>query len=347
MSNLFSITLGEIAKLLNAELQGDAAKVIRAIKPLESATEDDLTFFAPTSRKKAASLKKLSQETKAAAVIVSAFDDSIPTAQIKVEKPLQAVVGLAASLYKRPRPTEIHPTACVDPTATVGAGTVIGPYAVVGANVSVGDNVTIHPHVVIYAGASIGDKTEIHASAIIREYVQIGKDCLIQPGVVVGGDGFGYASDKAHGHQRIPHMGVVVLEDEVDLGANATVDRATFGETRVGKGTKIDNLVMLGHNVKIGQRGLLCSQVGISGSTTVGDNVILAGKVGVADHVTIANGVRAAALTGIDRDVEEPGIDISGMPWIEFSKWRRIQASLKKLPEIITAQRKIQKKLGL
>lgn len=327
------LTVSEIAAQLNGELRGEGSGKITGISSLDSATELDLSFFSPTSKRKTAELLELAKLSKAGAILVTEFESAIDRPQIVVQNPLGALIQLAPHFVRKESSPGIHQTAVVDPSATVAASAEVGPFVVIGPRVVIEEEVVIHPHVVIYRDVKVGKKSVLHSGAVIRENTILGEDCLIQNGVVVGGDGFGYVPDKAIGHRRIPHLGNVVLEDRVDIGANSTIDRGTFGQTRVGRGTKVDNLVMIAHNVKIGEASLLCGQVGISGSSTIGNQVVLAGQVGVADHATIGNRVRAAAKTGISGEVPE-GIDIAGYPHQEASKWRRTQVALRYLPEL-------------
>jgi UDP-3-O-[3-hydroxymyristoyl] glucosamine N-acyltransferase len=327
------ITTGEISKRLSAEIRGNSDLLIFGIKPLSSATASDLSFFSPTAKRKTVELTKQAKESAAGALLVSEFDDGFKCTQIKVPHPLGALVELAPFFKVSDQEGGVHPTAVVHETATISPTASIGAFVVIGARSKIGDRTIIYPHSCIYHDVAIGSDGVIHAGSIIREGTQIGQNCLLQPGAVVGGDGFGYLPDKKIGHRRIPHLGQVILENDVDLGANTTIDRGTFGETRIGNGTKIDNLVMVGHNVKIGERSLLCAQVGISGSCEIGDEVVLAGQAGIADHVKIGNRVRVGAKSGVSSDVEKG--DVAGYPHQEASKWRRNQIAIKYLPELL------------
>ena len=327
------ITTGEIAKRLSAELRGDSELLISSIKPLSSATANDLSFFSPTAKRKTVELTQQARLSAAGALLVAEFDEGFKCTQIKVPHPLGALVELAPYFKISDQESGIHPTAVIHETASVSPNASIGAFVVIGARSKIGERTIIYPHTCIYQDVVIGTDGVVHAGSIIREGTQIGDNCLLQPGAVIGGDGFGYLPDKQVGHRRIPHLGQVILENDVDLGANTTIDRGTFGETRIGTGTKIDNLVMVGHNVKIGNRSLLCAQVGISGSCEIGDEVVLAGQAGVADHVKIGNRVRVAAKSGVSSDVEKG--DVAGYPHQEASKWRRNQIAIKYLPELL------------
>lgn len=330
----YAITVADIAQTLQAEVIGDSSRLLTGIQPLEIAAETDLSFYAPTSRRDARRMRTAAEQTRAAALLVAQHDQTLSVTQIITAQPLQALVNVIPLLYKKKKqPDGVHPLAAVSASAKLGANVSIGAFSVIGENVVIGDNTVIYPHVVIYPEATIGSNCVLHSSAVIREQVSVGNNCLVQNGVVVGGDGFGYFPGATGELQRIPHIGTVVLEDGVDLGANSTIDRAMLGETRISEGTKIDNLVMVGHNVHIGQGAILCAQVGISGSTRIGDRVTLGGQVGVADHVEVGNQVRAAARTGIDRSVPE-NIVIGGFPYREINTWKREAVCVQKLPEL-------------
>ncbi len=337
-------TARAIAEKLSAKLIGDGDKTLSGIKPLESAGPNDLSFLQPTSRGKRAELYELAVQSKAGALLVAEEDPTIKVTQIVTPNPLAAVIGLSALFYQPPAPfSGRHPQAAIHESARLGENVSVGAFAVIGEGAKVGKNSVIHPHVVFYPGAQIGENCIIHAGAILREFVRLGNDCIVQNGVVVGGDGFGYHYVKDRGHQRIPHIGSVVIEDGVDLGANTTIDRAMLGETRIGANTKIDNLVMVGHNVQIGKETLLCAQVGVSGSTKIGSNVTLAGQVGVADHVTIGDRVRAAGQTGVAGDIPA-GTDVGGTPHTEALAWKKLSLYMNRLPELFKRIQRLEKK---
>ena len=329
------LTAAKIAELTGGTLHGDPAIVVTAIKPLADAGPDNLSFFSPTSKKQFAKLLSAASDSRAGVILVTAPVDEIKACQIVVKNPLEGIVLVSAILHPPFKPeVGVHRLAAVEPSAVIGAGSSVGPFAVVGAAAQIGANCVIHAHVVIYPGVSIGDGSTIHAGAVIREGVTLGRGCLIQPGVVLGGDGFGYVSQPGTGHRHIPHIGSVTLGDQVDVGANATIDRATLGKTSIGDGTKIDNMVMVAHNVRIGKHSFLCSQVGIAGSAVIGDWVILGGQVGVADHATIGSQVRVAAQSGVHGEVAGP-TDVAGTPARPAANWRREEAALTHLPKIV------------
>jgi UDP-3-O-[3-hydroxymyristoyl] glucosamine N-acyltransferase len=236
----------------------------------------------------------------------------------------------------------IHPTAVIHPKAKkkLGKNAHIGPYVVIEEDVVIGDNAVLLAHVVIYRGATIGNNFFAHAHAVVREFCRLGDNVLLQNGAVVGCDGFGFAKDEAARWHKIVQSGNVVVESDAEIQANACIDRASIGETRIGQGTKIDNLVHVGHSCTIGHDTLLCAQVGLAGTTDVGNNVILAGQVGVSGHVKIGDGAIAIAQSGIPHDVP-PGAMVSGAPAIDHRLWLKCCAAYAKLPEIAKAVRKL------
>jgi len=236
----------------------------------------------------------------------------------------------------------IHPTAVIHPKAKrkLGQNAHIGPYVVIDEDVVIGDNAVLLAHVVIYRGATIGNNFFAHAHAVVREFCRLGDNVLLQNGAVVGCDGFGFAKDEAAHWHKIVQSGNVAVESDAEIQANACIDRASIGETRIGPGTKIDNLVHVGHSCTIGHDTLLCAQVGLAGTTDVGNNVILAGQVGVSGHVKIGDGAIAIAQSGIPHDVP-PGAMVSGAPAIDHRLWLKCCAAYAKLPEIAKAVRKL------
>jgi UDP-3-O-[3-hydroxymyristoyl] glucosamine N-acyltransferase len=243
-------------------------------------------------------------------------------------------------LYQPPKYAPgIHPTAVVHSSAAVGANAHIGPYVVIAEDAVIGDNAVLLAHVVIYRGVKIGNSFLAHSHAIVREFCRIGNNVVLQNGVVVGGDGFGFAKDSSGHWHKIVQSGPTVIEDDVEIQANACIDRASVGETRIARGAKIDNLVQVGHGSRVGEDTLLCAQVGLAGSTDVGNKVILAGQVGVAGHCTIGDGAIATAQSGIPNDVPA-GAVVSGYPAIDNKLWLRCVAVFNRLPEIAKLLRK-------
>jgi UDP-3-O-[3-hydroxymyristoyl] glucosamine N-acyltransferase len=333
------VTLAEIAERLGCRLEGDGALVITRVATLDDAGPGDLTFLAnPKYASRVAT-------TRAAAIILADDATPAPCAMLRSPQPYRSFAQALVLLGRNERPAAgVHPTAVVAPDARVGADVSIGPFAVVGAGATLGDRVVLHPHVVIGPGAAIGDDSVLHPRVSIRERSLIGARVVIQDGAVIGSDGYGFVTDGDGVHHKIPQQSVVVIVDDVEIGANTTIDRPAVGETRIGQGTKIDNLVQIAHGVKVGRHSLLVAQVGIAGSSTVGDHVVLAGQVGVAGHVTIGDRVRATAQTGIPSSVE-PGAFISGYPAIDNRDWLKSSAVFRHLPELRRQLKSLQSRL--
>ena len=238
----------------------------------------------------------------------------------------------------------MHATAVVASSAVIGENASIGACAVIGENVRIGRNATIHPHVTIYDGVQIGDNFLAHSQAVIREFCEIGDRVILQNGAIIGSDGYGFAKRGDGTHYKIVQAGKVVLEDDVEIQAHTCIDRAAVGETRIKRGSKIDNLVQIGHAVVIGENAIICSQTGIAGSTTLGDNCILAGQVGIINHLHIGNNVLITAQTGVGHDIAD-GRKISGSPEFDNREWLRCTAVYRRLPEIDKTVRKLKAKL--
>jgi UDP-3-O-[3-hydroxymyristoyl] glucosamine N-acyltransferase len=328
------MTLTEVADHLGAKLTGNPQQPITGVAGIEEAGDGQITFVA--NPKYAA----LARTTRAAAVLVEPDFPEISAPTLRIANPYLAFARLIELFYQPPAyPAGIHPTAVIAPTATIGANAHIAAYAVIGDHVKIGDDAVILPHVVIYAKASIGNRFFAHAHAIVREFCQLGDDVILQNGAIVGSDGFGFARQKGaefagKAWYKIVQSGPAVLEHFVEVQANACIDRASIGETRIRSGVKIDNLVQVGHGSTVGEDTLLCAQVGLAGSSTLGKNVILAGQVGVAGHCTIGDGAIATAQSGIPNDVA-PGKIVSGYPAIDNRQWLRSVALFNKLPELL------------
>ena len=327
--------LSEIAAHIRAPIAGGDENIeITRVCGIEEAGPGDLTFI---SNPKYGALAK---STKASAVIVAEDFPEIQTAVLRTRNPYFAFARALELFYQPPvYAAEIHATAVIDPSARVGINAHIGAYAVIGAGVEIGDDCTLLPHVVIYQGARIGHHFFAHAHAVVREHCEIGNHVVLQNGVVVGGDGFGFAKEKGAWH-KIVQSGTAVLEDNVEIQSNACVDRASVGETRIAQGAKVDNLVQVGHGCHVGEHSLLCAQVGLAGSTELGKNVILAGQAAVAGHCKIGDGVIITAQSATSHDVE-PGKMISGSPAIDNKQWLRCVAAFNRLPEIVKQLRSL------
>src|SRR5438034_7974864 len=326
--------LAEIASKLGVRLENDAPDTeITGIAGIETAGPGELTFISNPKYGPRA------KTTRASAVIVSEDFPAIPSAMLRSKNPLLDVARALEFFTQPPQyPPGIHPTAVVHLSAKIGKDAHLGPYVVVDDDVGIGDNAVLLAHVVIYRGTRIGNNFFAHSHSVVREFCRIGNNVVLQNGVVIGGDGFGFAKDNTGRWHKIVQSGPTVVEDDVEIQANACVDRASVGETRIARGAKIDNLVQVGHGSKVGEDTLLCAQVGLAGSTTVGNKVILAGQVGVAGHCTIGDGAIATAQTGIPSDVAV-GAVVSGYPAIDNKLWLRCSAVFSRLPEIAKALR--------
>jgi UDP-3-O-[3-hydroxymyristoyl] glucosamine N-acyltransferase len=322
------LKLQEIAARLECRLEGDGSIDIHGVAGIEDAGPGELTFF--TNPKYAPELRT----TRASAVILGQAAEAAPCAMLRASQPYLAFAR-AVALFEDPwRPAPgVHDLAWVDEGVVLGADVSIGPYAVIGAGTRIGAGTVIHPQVTIGRSVEIGDDCVIHARVSIRERIRIGNRVIVQDGAVIGSDGFGFARRADGTHHKIPQIGGIVIDDDVEIGANTTIDRPAVGATRIGAGTKIDNLVQIAHGVIVGKNVLLAAQVGIAGSVTIEDSVTLAGQVGVAGHITLGQGVVATAQTGIPNSVAA-GEFVSGYPAIPNRNWLRSSAVFRKLPEL-------------
>jgi UDP-3-O-[3-hydroxymyristoyl] glucosamine N-acyltransferase len=322
------MTLSELAERLGCRLEGDGNLEIRRVAGLEEAGEGDLTFFA--NPKYAPVLRG----TRASAVILAEDAPPAPCAMLRAKNPYlvfaNALPLFVASAHPAPG---VHDLSAVAPDAVVGRHVSVGPFSSIGRGARIGDRTVIYPNVCIGDGAVIGDDCVIHSHVAVRERSLIGNRVVLQNGAVIGSDGYGFVRRSDGTHQKIPQTSIVVIEDDVEIGANTAIDRPAVGETRIQAGAKIDNLVQIGHGVNVGRNALLAAQVGIAGSTTIGDDVILAGQVGVAGHVTVGKGVRAVGQSGITNSVP-PESFVSGYPAIENRQWLRASAVFRRLPTL-------------
>jgi UDP-3-O-[3-hydroxymyristoyl] glucosamine N-acyltransferase len=325
--------LGQIAEKLGCTLEGDGNLEITGIAGIEDARAGELTFLA--NRKYRPAL----ETTRASAILIA------PDAGEKQAAPLSMAALRSANPYLdfaraielfHPAPQfapGIHATAVVAKSANIGAGAHIGPYCFVDENVEIGCNAMLHSFVAIYRGATIGDDFFAHSHACVRESCRIGHRVVLQNGVVVGSDGFGFARESNGRWYKMRQAGITVIEDDVEIQAHSAIDRATIGETHIARGTKIDNLVQVGHACKVGEDTLLCGQVGLAGTTRVGNRCILAGQVGAAGHLTIGDGATLTAQSGVPTDVPAGGV-YSGYPAMDNLTWRKSVAVFNRLPEL-------------
>ena len=330
--------LAQIANRLGARLEnGSPDTEITGVAGIKEAGPGQLTFVANPKYAAAA------RTTKASVVIVSDDFPAISSAMLRSKNPYLTFAH-ALELFCQPPgyAPGVHPTAVVHPSAKIGEGAHIAPYVVIDQDVKIGRNAVLLPHVVIYRGATIGDNFFAHAHAIVREGCQLGNNVLLQNGAVIGADGFGFAKDDSGHWYKIVQPEPVIVEDDVEVQANSCVDRASVERTHIGRGTKIDNLVQIGHGSRIGEHSLLASQVGLAGSTDVGNHVILTGQVGVVGHCKIGDGAIVTPQSGVAGDIEAGAI-ISGAPAVDHKLWLKYSAILPRLPEIARAVRKAAK----
>jgi UDP-3-O-[3-hydroxymyristoyl] glucosamine N-acyltransferase len=332
--------LSELAAALACELYGDGSVTITGVAGMEHAGPSHLTFLA--NPKYAHKVK----DTRAAAVLVSKIIPGLDPAQLISANPYLDFARALALFYQPPKPPPgVHPLASVAPSARIGEGASIGPFAVVEENVTIGRNAVLRAHVVIYEGARIGDDFHAHSHAVVREFCRIGNRVTLQNGVVIGGDGFGFAKRADGTHFKIVQSGVTVIEDDVEIQTLTSVDRATVGETRVKRGAKIDSLVQVGHTCVVGEDNIICAQTGIAGSSILEKNVLLAGQVGVSGHLTIHSNAVIYAQSGIGGDVDAGSV-MSGSPAFEAREWLRAVTAFPKLPELLKTMRQLEKRLA-
>jgi UDP-3-O-[3-hydroxymyristoyl] glucosamine N-acyltransferase len=318
----------DLAERLECRLECDGDVEILRVAGIDAAGPGDVTFLA--NPKYASALGS----TRASAVIARRDAPAAPCAMLRTDEPYLAfarAVGLLAP-NSRP-PAGVHTLAAVAGTAAVGRDVSIGPFVVVGDGAHIGDRTVVFPNVTIGPGSTIGDDCVIHSNVAIRERVTIGNRVILQNGVVIGGDGYGFVRRMDGTHEKIPQVATVVIEDDVELGANTTVDRPAVGETRIKAGTKIDNLVQIAHGVTVGRNVLMAAQVGIAGSTEIGDDVMFGGQVGVGGHLTIGKGAVAVGQSGVTNSLE-PGAMVAGYPAIDGKEWRKASVIFRRLPEL-------------
>lgn len=326
--------LSAIAASLQARLENSVADTeITGLNGIDQAGPSEITFVANKKYSPAA------QSTRAAAVIVADDFPVIAAATLRVKDPYLSFAQALELFHRAPIYSPgVHATAVVDPSARIGMNAHIGPYAVVGENVVIGDHVILLAHVAIYRGVTIGNHFFAHSHAVVRENCRIGNRVLLQNGVVIGSDGFGFAKTADSRWHKIPQPAPVVIEDDVEVQANSCIDRASVGETRVARGVKIDNLVQVGHGSQVGEDALLCSQVGLAGSTEIGKRVILTGQVGVVGHCKIGEDAIVTPQSGVAHDIPA-GALVSGAPAVDHKLWLKYSALLPKLPEMARALR--------
>jgi len=334
-------TLAELAGMVGGELAGNPDLLISGVADLGSAGSGDISFVVDV--KHGASLAGC----EASALIVPFSLKDMPLPSIRVKNPYLAVARIHNFFLEEPFvSTGIDPRSVVGKDCEISDEVAVSPLVFIGDRVRVGRRVTIHPGVVLYDDVVIGDDVVLHANVIIYNRCLIGNRVIIHSGTVIGSDGFGYATDERGRHLKRPHVGIVQIDDDVEIGANTAIDRATFGKTWVKQGAKIDNLVQLGHNVVIGESSFLVAQVGIAGSTTTGNGVVLGGQVGVGGHIHLGDRAMVAAKSGVHNNLD-PGTIVAGIPAIPHKTWLRTSAVYAKLPELVKDIRELKKKMTM
>jgi UDP-3-O-[3-hydroxymyristoyl] glucosamine N-acyltransferase len=334
------MTLGDLAGRLGCEVHGNAELEISGVAGMEQARPDQLTFLA--NPKYAHKVK----HTRAGAILATRPVTDAPITSVISANPYLDFARALALFYQAPRPPAgIHEQAFIDPTAQIGENASIGAFAVVGARAKIGRNAVLHPHVVIYEGVEIGDDFYAHSHVSVREFCRIGHRVTLQNGVVVGGDGYGFAKRSDGTHEKIVQSGVTAIEDDVEIQTLTSIDRATLGETRVKRGAKIDSLVQIGHACVVGEDNIICAQTGLAGSSVLERSVLLAGQVGVSGHLTIHENAVVYAQSGVGGDVDA-GACISGSPAFDTKEWLRAATAFQRLPELLRTMRQLEKRVA-
>ena len=338
--------LGEIARQLGCPLEGDPTTEITGVAGIEAAQTGELTFLANPR------YRRMVETTRASAILI-ARDAAIerdpalaPLAALRSGNPYLDFARVIELFYQPPRYAPgIHPTAVIAPGAKIGPGAHIGPYCFIDEGVEIGRNAVLHSFVTIYRHARIGDDLFAHSHTVVREGCRLGHRVTLQNGAVVGGDGFGFARQPDGRWYKMRQAGIAVIEDDVEVQANACVDRATVGQTRIRRGAKLDDLVLVGHSSKVGEDTLLCGQVGLAGSTEVGNRCILAGQVGAAGHLKIGDGAVVTSQSGVPNDVPARAV-YSGYPSIENKQWLKNAAALNRLPDLLKTVRELSEEIA-
>jgi UDP-3-O-[3-hydroxymyristoyl] glucosamine N-acyltransferase len=322
------VKLRELAERLGCRIEGDGEIEVVRVAGIQNAQPGDLTFLANPK------YEQVLARTRASAVILRENAPAAPCAMLRTAEPYLAFARAVALFGSQWRPAPgIHPTVAIAADAQIGRDVSIGAFVVVGEGASIGDRTAIFANVTIGPGTRIGADCVVHSNVAIRERVTIGNRVVLQNGVVIGSDGYGFVRRGDGTHEKIPQVAAVVIEDDVELGANTTVDRPAVGETRIMAGAKIDNLVQIGHGVSVGRNVLMAAQVGIAGSTEIHDDVVFGGQVGVGGHLTIGRGAVAVGQSGVTNSLD-PGAMVAGYPAIDNREWRKASVIFKRLPEL-------------
>lgn len=349
-----SVRLDELAERLGARLVGDPETTVSGVADLRHAGPEELSFLTHRRHRREA------EESRAGALLVGPDPEDVEVLSrsgppgppgppgrslLVTDDPELALVHALAILHPRPAPEPgVHPTAVVDPEAEVAADASVGPYAVIGAGSTVGPGAVVAAHAVVGRGCRVGPGAVLHPNVVLYDGTELGERVEVHAGTVLGADGFGYVS-RADGHHKVPQVGRTVIGDDVEIGALSAVDRAKVGVTRVGEGSKIDNLVQVGHNVVIGRRSILCGQSGVAGTASLGEGVVLAGQAGVGDHVELGDGVQVGAASAAVRNLPPGTVASATVPAMEIGRWRRQAALLGRLDEMNRRLRRLEARL--
>lgn len=341
------MTAQELARILEGEVVGDGTVQIYGVAKIEEAKAGMLSFIANPK------YEKFIESTAASVVLVgNSFDTSkaakLPPALIKLNDPYSSFVIALERFLPKKKDVEVgvHPTAIIHQTASVGKNSSIGAYVVIGERTVIGENTVLHPHVVIGRDVKIGSDCLLYSHVVVREECHIGNRVVVQPGAIIGGDGFGFAPMNDKTYRKIPQLGSVVIEDDVEIQANTCVDRATLGETRIKRGTKLDNLVQVAHNVSIGENTVIAGGTMIAGSTKIGNRNMIGGNVSIAGHIFTADDVKIGGHSGISGQLDTQGETYMGYPAKEARKWRRQEGAIRQLPQLLVEIREMQKKIN-
>jgi UDP-3-O-[3-hydroxymyristoyl] glucosamine N-acyltransferase len=331
--------LSEIARRINCRMTGDEDIEIVRVAGIDEAGPGDLTFVS--NRKYVSHIK----DTRASAIILAEYVPPTSIPSLRTDDPYLAFARALELFFVPLRPDiGIHPTAVIGEQVQIGSGASIGAYVVVGKGCTIGSGVIIHPHAVIYPDASIGDDSVLHANVIVREGCRIGARVVLQNGVIIGSDGFGFAPTKDGSFYKICQTGKVIIADDVEIGANTTIDRAAVGDTRIDRGAKLDNLIQIGHGSRVGEDCVLAAQVGVAGSTRLGKKVWVGGQVGFAGHLEVGDNAIITAQSGTSHDIPA-GAVMSGSPAFENAAWLRSTAVFSKLPQLLRKVRDLEKEI--
>lgn len=336
--------LREIAAMLGAEIEGSGDVEILRVAKIEEARTGDITFIANPKYQ-----KHLTTTNASAIIVAHDLDTGAGTspALVRVKDPYMAFLNVLQHFHPpvEPLPPGIHETALIAPSASIGKDVRVGAYAVIGEKAQIGDGTIVSHNAVVGDGVVIGSGCIIYPNVTIYYGCRIGSGVIVHSGTTIGSDGFGFAPKPDGSYEKIPQLGIVVVEDDVEIGANCTIDRATLGETRIKKGAKLDNLIQVAHNVVIGENTVIAAQAGISGSTKLGRNCMIGGQVGLTGHLEIADGTKIGAQSGVHRSIQKPGTTIFGYPAYPQREAFRIQASVTQLPELLQTVRDLQKRI--